>query len=117
MTYTYVDINGCEGTASLVVEVDLGTVPNAITPNGDGKNDFFKIPIIEQQPDAFPNSELTIFNRWGDIIFQTAPYNNDWNGQNNTGTSIPQGTYYYVLRLDTREGEIIKGDVTILRRK
>jgi len=109
------DINGCIGNTSLEVVVDLAAVPNAITPNGDGKNDFFKIPMIEEAPDAFPNSELTIFNRWGDIVFQTTPYNNDWDGQNNTGNPIPEGTYYYVLRLDTKEGEIIKGDVTILR--
>mgnify|MGYP000737118872 CR=1 FL=1 len=111
-----IDINGCEGNATLKVVVDLATVPNAITPNGDGKNDFFKIPIIEQMPDAFPNSELIIFNRWGDIIFQTSPYNNDWNGENDTGNPVPGGTYYYVLRLNTREGEVIKGDVTVLRR-
>ena len=115
LTVQVIDINGCEGMATLAVEVELATVPNGITPNGDGKNDFFIIPIIEQQPAAFPNSELTIFNRWGDIIYEVTPYNNDWNGNNNTGSPIPEGTYYYVLRLDTREGEIIKGDVTILR--
>ena len=115
LTVQVIDINGCEGMATLAVAVELATVPNAITPNGDGKNDFFMIPIIEQQPAAFPNSELTIFNRWGDIVYQITPYNNDWTGNNNTGNPIPEGTYYYVLRLDTREGEVMKGDVTILR--
>ncbi len=110
-----IDINGCEGMATLSVNVELAAVPNAITPNGDGMNDFFIVPIIEQEPDAFPNSELTIFNRWGDILFEESPYNNDWDGRNNAGILIPEGTYYYVLRLDTREGEIIKGDITILR--
>ena len=111
-----VDVNGCEGSASLDVSVELATVPNAITPNGDGKNDFFMVPAIEQQPDAYPNSEITIFNRWGDILYQTSPYNNDWDGRNNTGNPISEGTYYYVLRLDTREGEVMKGEITILRR-
>jgi len=110
-----VDVNGCTGSASLDVPVELAAVPNTITPNGDGKNDFFMVPVIEQQPDAYPNSEIIIFNRWGDIVYQAAPYENDWNGNNNTGNPIVEGTYYYVLRLDTREGEVIKGDVTILR--
>ncbi len=115
LTVQVIDINGCVGMASLVVNVELAEVPNAITPNGDGKNDFFLIPIIEQQPAAFPNSELTVFNRWGDIVYKVSPYNNDWDGNNNTGNPIPEGTYYYVLRLDTREGEVVKGDITILR--
>ena len=109
------DVNGCEASASLEVKVELSAVPNGITPNGDGRNDFFMIPILEQQPNAFPNSELIIFNRWGDILFKASPYNNNWEGQNNAGNPIPEGTYYYVLRLDTREGEVIKGDISILR--
>ena len=111
-----VDINGCEGSASLDINVELASIPNAITPNGDGKNDFFMVPAIEQQPEAYPNSELTIFNRWGDILYQKSPYTNDWDGRNNIGSLITEGTYYYVLRLDTREGEVLKGDITILRR-
>lgn len=110
-----IDVNGCEASTTLDVEVELSAVPNGITPNGDGMNDFFMIPILEQQPDAFPNSELIIFNRWGDILFDESPYKNNWEGQNNAGKPIPEGTYYYVLRLDTREGEVIKGDITILR--
>jgi len=110
------DINDCEGFASIDIEVALAATPNAITPNGDGSNDFFIVPQIEREPDAFPDSELIIFNRWGDVLFQISPYDNNWDGRNNKGESLVEGTYYYVLRLDTREGEVIKGDVTIIRR-
>lgn len=113
---TVVDMNGCENTASLFVEVALAAVPNGITPNGDGSNDVFMIPQIEATPDAYPDSELIIFNRWGDVLYKASPYNNDWAGTNNNGDELLEGTYYYVLRLDTREGEFIKGDITILRR-
>ncbi len=87
--------------------------PNAITPNGDGLNDLliFDELFIED----FAQSELVIFNRWGDIVYKVSPYNNDWNGIANDGTSITEGTYYYILRLDISEGEIIRGNVTILR--
>ena len=110
------DINGCEGFASIDLEVALAATPNAITPNGDGSNDFFIVPQIEREPDGFPDSELIIFNRWGDVLFQISPYDNNWGGQNSKGENIVEGTYYYVLRLDTREGEVIKGDITIIRR-
>ncbi|MEM1119024.1 MAG: gliding motility-associated C-terminal domain-containing protein [Bacteroidota bacterium] len=113
---TVEDINGCESSADFLVEVDLANVPNAITPNGDGVNDLFMVPQIEAAPDAFPDSELVVFNRWGDVLYQASPYNNDWAGTNNNGDLLLEGTYYYVLRLDTREGETIKGDITILRR-
>lgn len=113
---TIIDVNGCESSNTLNVEVDLATVPNAITPNGDGANDVFMVPQIEAAPDAFPDSELVIFNRWGDVLYRASPYQNDWAGTNNQGTQLLEGTYYYVLRLDTREGEFIKGDITILRR-
>ena len=113
---TLVDIQGCEGFATIDIDVDLAPTPNAITPNGDGSNDFFMIPQIELNPDAYPDSEMIIFNRWGDEVFSASPYLNDWDGNNNSGNPIPEGTYYYVLRLDTSEGELIRGDITIVRR-
>ena len=91
------------------------TVPNAITPNGDGKNDLLLIDELIFDAVDFPKSELIIFNRWGDVVFSASPYNNDWGGKSNSGTDLPEGTYYYVLRLDTVEGEVMKGDITILR--
>ncbi len=92
------DINGCNDTASVLVTVlpDLYTliIPNLITPNGDGFNDYLVIPNIEN----YPLNEIVIFNSYGQIIFQASPYSNDW-----TFTfkdeRIPDGTFYYVIDL------------------
>ncbi|WP_173021399.1 gliding motility-associated C-terminal domain-containing protein [Lewinella sp. W8] len=88
---------------------------NAITPNGDGLNETFIFDILLQRPDDFPDNELIIFNRWGDIIYEAAPYNNDWDGTNADGSLVPEGTYYYILRLDIGEGKIERGDITVIR--
>lgn len=114
---TIIDENGCSVSAALAVEVSLAQVPNAITPNGDGQNDEFIVPAIEANPTGFPESELIIFNRWNDVLYKASPYNNDWSGTTSNGQSLPQGTYYYVLRLDVREGETLKGEITILGRR
>ncbi|WP_170110431.1 cohesin domain-containing protein [Flavilitoribacter nigricans] len=91
------------------------TIMNTITPNGDGMNDNLVFDVLLFTPaEEFPDNEIIIFNRWGDIIFQQRPYNNDWNGFNNNGDRLPQGTYYYILRLNLADGVIIRGDVTIL---
>jgi gliding motility-associated-like protein len=93
---------------------DETTIWNGITPNGDGINETLVFDQLEEAPDEYPNNELIIFNRWGDIVFRAQPYQNDWAGTNQKGGRLPDGTYYYVLRLNV-DGEIIKGDVTILR--
>ena len=90
-------------------------VPNGITPNNDGTNDVLILDPLIENPEAYENNELLIFNRWGTIVYQAAPYLNDWDGVNQSGKSLPEGTYYYVLRLDLNSGEIFKGDITILR--
>ncbi len=90
--------------------VNIG-IPNAITPNDDGKNDALVIDGLDQ----FTENELVIFNRWGDILFKSKPYRNDWRGTNQSGDPLPEGTYYYILRLNTADGKILRGDMTILR--
>jgi gliding motility-associated-like protein len=106
-------------TANVDVEIMRDSMeietPNGITPNGDGLNDAFIFDQLLLNPDKYQNNELIIFNRWGDIVFEASPYGNDWQGQNMDGTNLPDGTYYYILRLDIGGGEIIRGDVTILR--
>jgi len=91
------------------------TVYNAITPNGDGMNDVFYFEKLARNPGDFPDNELIIFNRWGDILYEARPYNNDWDGTGNGGAIVPEGTYYYLLRLNVGEGDIIRGDVTVVR--
>ncbi len=76
-------------------------IPNAFTPNEDGINDFFIVPGIE----AYPENTLQVFNIQGEVVFQSSPYLNDWDGTLNSGSLpgikaiVPDGTYYYVLSL------------------
>ena len=96
------------------VSMDEGlSIPGGFSPNGDGTNEIF---IIEGL-DAYPENSLTIFNRWGDIIFTASPYNNDWSGQAEgartiTGTEVVTGTYFYILKLDDNT-DPINGSVEI----
>ncbi len=90
-------------------------VPSGITPNGDDKNEQLVIPAIRDNPELFEKAELVVFSRWGDIVFQAQPYTNNWDGSGPNGKIVPQGTYYYVLRLNLGEGVVYKGDITVLR--
>ncbi|PHI21115.1 hypothetical protein CEQ90_03575 [Lewinellaceae bacterium SD302] len=106
-------------TAAISFRIDADgqrpPVYNTITPNGDGLNEFLIFDLLDFQAEDFPDNSLIIFNRWGDILYEAAPYNNDWDGRNQSGNELPEGTYYYILRLDLGEGDIIRGDITILR--
>ncbi len=95
--------------------VDSLSLPNGITPNGDGLNDELYFEIIDDFPGNFPDNHMIIFNRWGDIVFEARPYTNDWRGTNDAGQDLPAGTYYYILRLNLADGIIFRGDVTIVR--
>ncbi len=64
------------------------TVPNVITPNNDGYNDFFVIKGLED----YPNTLVQIFNRWGKKVYESSNYQNNWNGENNN-----DGVYFYVI--------------------
>jgi gliding motility-associated-like protein len=73
------------------------SVPNIMTPNGDGKNDNFVINGLES------GTKLTIYNRWGDVVYTTNNYNNDWDGRN-----IAEGVYFYVLDLPRKDAKVSK---------
>ncbi len=77
---------------SLAVVVDDNTkliIYELITPNNDGDNDVFYIENLE----ASPNTEVTIFNAWNQIVYHTTHYKNDWDGG-----GLPVGNYYYLVR-------------------
>lgn len=77
-------------------------IPNVFTPNKDGLNDTFKIENLPK------NSQLNVYSRWGNLVYQSNNYNNDW-----TGDNLSDGVYYYILTLSS--GNSTKGTVTILR--
>lgn len=119
LTITDVEGNLASKTTTLEIPVlncfDETKIPQLITPNGDGLNEQFIFDELVQNPTLFPDNELIIFNRWGNVVFTEKPYQNNWGGENSTGGKLPEGTYYYVFRLDLNEGLIIKGDITIVR--
>lgn len=78
-------------------------IPNVITPNGDGFNQYFEISKIE----LYANSELTIMDRWGKEVFHATHYQNTWDGG-----GLSPGVYFYVLDLK-RGGKVYKGTLTV----
>jgi len=74
--------------------------PNLITPNGDGKNDVFEIRNIS----LFPDATLSIFNRWGEEVYSTANYQNDWKDKD--------GVYFYKFKSGTIDNN---GWITVVK--
>ena len=94
----------------LVVCSDSLTVWNAISPNNDGKNDALVIEGLQN----FPNHTVYIYNRWGNEVFKTKDYQNDWSGTWN-GKDLPDGTYFYFIRNDDNGEILLTGYLQILR--
>ncbi len=115
--------NGCSSSAVLVLQVNncVIDIPEFISPDGDGFNDVFFIENLE----AYPGTAVSIFNRWGALIYESEDYLNDWDGTSQSkfnvgGDALPEGTYYYVLTLggnssDDSFGEVYKGYVFLKR--
>ncbi len=91
------DMNGCTRQFSVVVKDDtcFNMIPDVITPNGDGINDYWVIPGL----DKYPGNIVQIFNKLGDLLYEKANYFNDWSGIGKNG-ELPDGTYFYVVRLN-----------------
>jgi len=105
------DSNGCKDTTSAwisIIKVSDFRITDVITPNGDNVNDYLHIYDLP----FFTPIVITIYNRWGDQIFTSDNYNNDWDATRN-GEALPEGAYYYVLQ--TRLGTTYKGTINVLR--
>lgn len=112
------DNYGCSDTARVAVRVNNITneisslIPNAISPNGDGKNDIWKLDFVSI---LYPQTEVDIFNAWGQKIYHSKGYLEPWDGKYN-GQDLPVGNYYYVIYLnDTKIIEPLKGAVLLIR--
>ena len=103
--YFITESTACGDLISNVIEVfpqDPIFIPNIITSNGDVCNQTFIVDSRLNHP------ELTILSRWGEIVYHTPVYNNDW-----SGNYISSGVYYYVIQ-NPCSGKDIKGPITVV---
>ncbi|MEO9891416.1 gliding motility-associated C-terminal domain-containing protein [Aurantibacter sp.] len=105
-----------EATIQLV-DNDCLKIYNEFSPNGDQSNQYFHIDCIEN----YPNNHLEVFNRWGNKVFETMGYSNDWDGTSqgrstvNRDEKLPVGTYYYILDLGDNKTQPTSGWLYITR--
>jgi gliding motility-associated-like protein len=116
MYYITETINGCEGLPSsirITIE-DCGIeMFTAFTPDNDGVNDKWLLPNIDTK---FPNNVVTIYNRWGQLIFQSPQgkyTSSPWDGTYE-GKSLPVDSYYYVIEYNDDYTTSSKGNVSII---
>ncbi|MBW8684984.1 T9SS type B sorting domain-containing protein [Chitinophaga rhizophila] len=83
-------------------------IPNVVTANGDGKNDYFLVRGIDQ----YPGSVLEIYNRWGSQVYRSGNYANNWGG-----AGLASGIYYYVLKINmARTTKVYKGYIELIQK-
>ncbi|XZF12713.1 gliding motility-associated C-terminal domain-containing protein [Chitinophagaceae bacterium MMS25-I14] len=110
-----IDTNQCRNTDTIKVTVRTDvpvSVPNAFTPNGDGRNDFFSIKNLSIQRVI----EFRVFNRWGQEVFDGNDNKAGWDGTYK-GAAQETGVYNYIIRIASPDGkvDVYKGDVTLIR--
>jgi gliding motility-associated-like protein len=88
--------------------VDL-QISNILTPNGDGFNDTWKV----NDPPQIQGCEVKIFNRWGQLVFESNDYNNTWSGTKDS-EELPDGVYFYSIQCSDKE---FTGSINLLRLK
>jgi len=102
--FTYTDnATGCANqTAEIIRVYEIFTeIPNKLSPNNDGINDYWDLKGFGE------GAKIEIRDRWGQVVFETTNYKDEWNGWN-----LPIGTYYYVIN---KEGDIYKGFIYLSR--
>jgi len=83
------------------------TVYNGFSPNNDGINDLFVVEGLEDTNEE----QISIFNRWGNLVFYVKDYQNNWDGTWN-GEDLPDGTYFYVIQVS---GDVYEGFIQLQR--
>ncbi len=111
-------LSGCMDTSIQFIDVIPFVqwfMPNAFTPTRDGVNDIF---IGNGSLEGATNFNFTIWNRWGELVFETSNINEGWNGRKgNAGRDSPAGVYLYALSYRTPRGEKVQmeGFATLIR--
>ncbi len=110
--------NGCSNKDTIIVVVEGSStliIPNVFTPNQDGINDGFNF-----SGGCLNAVNKKIFNRWGQLLFESNQIAEEWNGRTKAGEKAPEGTYFYIFTISLIENgnettKIFKGTVTLLR--
>lgn len=115
VSLVYTDTNGCKAEKQFIIRInndcDFVELPTAFTPNNDGKNDVFRIIQI-----GLARYQLSIYNRWGQMIFQTSDASVGWDGTID-GEPAEIGTYVFQLLADLQNGNTVtrQGSVSLIR--
>lgn len=101
---------GCSASDDINITIlKMPVVPNAFSPNADGINDTWEIKYL----DTYPGATVQVFNRYGQMVFESRGYAKPWKGDYN-GYVLPIGVYYYIINPKNGRKQIA-GNVTILR--
>ncbi|MEM9023445.1 MAG: HYR domain-containing protein, partial [Bacteroidota bacterium] len=102
---------GCSASDEVFIDVeDISAIPTAITPDGDGVNDFWIIePLVN-----YPNAVVKVYNRLQTEVYSSIGYDQPWDGKYN-GNDLPVGSYYFVIDLQDGINSAFTGTVTIIR--
>jgi len=106
---TVTDVIGCNLTVEVFVDPTVGCffISTGLTPNGDGSNDEWLLGGLEY----FPDAKVQVFNRWGQVVFESTGYGSAWNGTYE-GVLLPVADYYFLIDYSD-EFDPIMGTVTI----
>ncbi len=108
------DHNNCVSTITVTLtQPDILEMPQGFSPNADGENDFFVVHGIK----SYPDNNITVFNRWGNIVYQKDGYADEWYGENNAGEALPDATYFVILKAMVAGKEVVLQGYVDLRRK
>ena len=87
-------------------------INNVFSPNSDGVNDFFAFGEY-----GMTNIDVSIFNRWGQLVYSWQGENKSWDGKGTDGENLPEAVYFYVFKADGIDGHYYeeKGSITLIR--
>jgi len=108
---TIINTGACDTVKTLILTVENCEfiISNVLTPNGDGQNDTWRV----SDPTVISGCIVKIYNRWGQPVYETNDYNNEWGGTKN-GEDLPDGVYFYSIKCDNKD---YTGSINLLRFK
>jgi gliding motility-associated-like protein len=95
---TVTNANGCDKTKSIQINNVYCDIQKGISPNDDMLNDFFDLRLLDVK-------HLSIFNRYGVKVYSKSDYYDEWKGQSDSGSILPDGVYFYVIDFNTESSK------------